>query len=118
MPHVFFTLCVIRVTEHGGCDCDVWFYYLCDSGCSVSSVRSVSMDVIVTCGYTLCLTQVAECGVDVIFTCGFTLCVIQVTECGVDVIVTSGFTLCVIQVTEHGMDVIVTCDSGHSMVWM
>ena len=68
MPHVVFTLCVIQVTEHSGCDCDMWFYYLCDSGCSVSSVRSVFMDVIVTCGFTLCLTQVTECGVDVIFT--------------------------------------------------
>ena len=41
------------------------------------------------------MIQVTECGVDVMVMCGFTLCVIQVTECGVDVIVTMWFyTLC------------------------
>ena len=53
------------------------------------------------------MIQVAVClvsdlPVDVIVTCGFTLCVIQVTEHGVDVMVMCGFTLCVIQVAgEH-----------------
>ena len=57
-------------------------------------VSDLPVDVIVTCGFTLCVIQVTEHGVDVMVMCGFTLCVIQVTECGVDVMVMCGFTLC------------------------